>query len=480
MLYLSRSGTTAAVIFASAIVAALAGCSTHAHRVRSARQAYFANDLSAAASLLELAEADLPQERDCLVLDRAVVLLAQGDPAGAETLLRDVRDKFDYLEQNSVAESGLSLLTDDTVVAYAGEDYEKVMVRAMLAISNIMYDGADATAYCLQVDQKQREFAERAATASGKPPEALIANVAIGAYLRGVVQEESHVHYDDAERAFAKVSEWEPTFEFAQFDLERVRTGVHSAPGNGVVYLFALVGRGPYKEERVAAVTSDSLLIADRLISAAGDHTLPPTIAPIKIPMIVVPANTVDSVAVDVNGNPEALTQTVTDVGKLAVAQFAAEEHEVIARAIVRRVLKKTIVYASKESLDIEDGVENFALDAAGVMWEASEQADTRCWGLLPETIQVLRLELPIGTHQLTLHPAHHGQPIGAAHTTRVEVLDGRNTYVLASFPTQDLVGQILTSQPPRSTAENRSMDHSYQASRPSAEPSETATFLIR
>ena len=30
--------------------------------------------------------------------------------------------------------------------------------------------------------------------------------------------------------------------------------------------------------------------------------------------------------------------------------------------------------------------------------WEASEAADTRCWGLLPDKIQVLRIELPAGT----------------------------------------------------------------------------------
>ena len=42
-------------------------------------------------------------------------------------------------------------------------------------------------------------------------------------------------------------------------------------------------------------------------------------------------------------------------------------------------------------------------LNAAGVVWEATESADTRCWGLLPEKIQVLRIELPAGQHQLSL-----------------------------------------------------------------------------
>lgn len=458
-----RSRNTTSVLLATAVLVAFVGCSTHANRIRDARHAYFSNDLNAAVSLLQSAESDQPRERDCLVLDRAMVALAQGDPATTESLLRDVRDRFDYLQQKDLAESGLALVTDNTATAYAGEDYERVMIRAMLALSNLMHDGTDAVAYCLQVDQTQREIIERGARESQKERQSGIANVAVGAYLRGIVQEESHAHYDDAERAFAKVASWEPQFQHAKFDLARARSGVHSAPGNGVVYVFALVGRGPFKEEVFAEATSDALLIADRLLSAVGDHTLPPTIAPVKIPTIVVPANAIDAVAVDVNGEPTGLTQTVTDIGRLAIAQYEADRKEIIAKAVVRRVVKKAAVYTTKDALDIESGIANLALDAAGVLWEATEKADTRCWGLLPEKIQVLRLELPAGTHQLSLRPARIGQPIGPARSTSIEVIDGRNTYVLASFPTQQMVGRILTSQLPQLP----STDHPPQAARP-------------
>ena len=50
------------------------------------------------------------------------------------------------------------MLTDDTHSAYAGEDYEKVLIRAMLAISNLMSGGDDATAYSLQTDEKQERI----------------------------------------------------------------------------------------------------------------------------------------------------------------------------------------------------------------------------------------------------------------------------------------------------------------------------------
>ncbi len=78
----------------------------------------------------------------------------------------------------------------------------------------------------------------------------------------------------------------------------------------------------------------------------------------------------------------------------------------------------------------------------------AAESADTRCWGLLPEKIQVLRIELPAGDHQVTLQPSTHYGPAGSEEHQLVSIANGRNTYLLANFPDTRLVGKILTSQP--------------------------------
>ncbi|MCA9228169.1 MAG: hypothetical protein KDA47_21250, partial [Planctomycetales bacterium] len=217
---------------------------------------------------------------------------------------------------------------------------------------------------------------------------------------------------------------------------------------HGVVYVFALVGRGPYKEETAAEATSNALLVADRILSAVGDHTLPPTIAPVKIPRVVAPVNEVDGVYVAVDERPFGVTQTVTNVNDLAVDQCQATMNHTIARAVVRRVVKKATVYTAKDQMKVDNGLLNFAFDAAGVVWEATESADTRCWGLLPAQIQVTRIELPVGTHQLSLGPARGGQPIGPANSAAVQVENGRNTYVLVSYPTREMVGEILTATP--------------------------------
>jgi hypothetical protein len=85
-------------------------------------------------------------------------------------------------------------------------------------------------------------------------------------------------------------------------------------------------------------------------------------------------------------------------------------------------------------------------MDLGGIVWEATESADTRCWGLLPDRIQVLRLELPAGEHQVGLRADAGFVPPAESQRT-VRILDGRNTYLLATLVDGRLIGNILTSE---------------------------------
>jgi hypothetical protein len=341
-------------------------------------------------------------------------------------------------------------LTDDTRRAYAGEDYEQVLIRGFLGLANLMHDGCDAEAYSLQLIDKQEQIIRAGATKEGENPKLAYQRVALAPYLRGVLREATHVDYDDAERSFITVVNWQPGFQAGRFDLERAARGTHSAPGNGVLYVFTLTGRGPYKQEVVEVPSSAALLIAGEIVSAVGNQTVPPNVAPVKVAKVVRQPYSIGNVGVGIDGQFAGDTETITDVSDLAVRQYEAVYPQVVARAVARRCLKKGLVYGGKEVTGIHKGsLPGLAADLAGIAWEATENADTRCWGLLPDKIQVLRIELPAGTHELALQPqtiSHNlrGRPASAS----VEIANGRNTYVLASVPDRGVVGQILVSEP--------------------------------
>lgn len=435
------------LILAGCLVVGFGGCATHADRVRDVRSRFFSGDLQRAQVLLDEYVANKRKERDVAKLDKAMIELASGRPDSAERLLREVRDRFDHLEQKALGESAASLLTDDNTVAYSGEDYEKVLVCVFLALSNLMAGGEDAFAYSLQVGDKQHQIIQSGTDEEGNNPKSNYKRVAAGAYIAAMINEESHTNYDKVERSIQQVVNWEPDFEFGSTDLERAKHGRHSQPGNGVLYVFALVGRGPYKEQVSADATSAALLIADRILSHNAKYTLPPTISSVKIPAVRREYCGITNVGLTIDGKAAGRTETITDIGRLAVQQYESVRDEVLARAVVRRVVKKSVVYAGKDAfLETENPFVNLAVDLGGVAWEATETADTRSWGLLPDKIQVCRIELPKGQHRVSLRPHDESAPMGPSETTTVEIEDGRNTYLLANFPDSHLVGRILTS----------------------------------
>ena len=445
------------LLFVAIFCVTASGCATsYVDRARTSRKLFHAGNLESSRKEIEQQlSKGRKKEADLLKLEAAMLDISNGNMGSAKKSLREVRDNFDYFEQKSLGENALSLWTDDTVISYSGEDYEKVMIRAVLAVAELLDGGGDAEAYALQVIEKQEEIRQNV---SKKPlkdkdgkelpnPKLAYKQVAFGAYLRGLIREETLTNYDDALRYYQAVAQWEPGFSQIKQDLQRIEHGSHHAQGNGVVYVITFVGRGPYKEQVNAEATQISLLIADRVFSALNKYSVPPTLAPVMIPEIRSHYDEVRAIGVSVNGKPIAATETITDVGRMAAEQFDANRDMIIAKAVVRRITKKGTILAAKNVADVNPWV-SLLIDVGGVVWEAYEAADTRCWGLLPDRIQIARLELPAGEHNLELQPVSNtGKPITkVGHPVTVTVHNGRNTYVFGNFPRNELVGKISTS----------------------------------
>ncbi len=444
------------VLVASAILLAItavvgplfcSGCSTHAQRLVAPRHSFYTNDLMQAQTQLTKLASKRGGDKNVVNLDLAIVDLLQGNPHGAEQRLREVRDNLDHLEQTSLAEAAAAVITDDQRRSYEGEDYEKLLLRVFLTLSSLMQDGVDAESYSLQTLAKHEQLRQDAQARWGETIPESYCVPAVAPYLRGVIREATWNSYDDALRGYQHAAALLPEAGWLQQDVQRVSTGVHSSPGHGVVIVIALVGRGPYKIEVEERATQEALLIADRIVSAVGKYSVPPTLAPIKIPQIVAPAKPFDLLGVEVDGEPVSTTLPITDVYDLACETYAAKLPEIMARTVARRVIKKGAVVAAKDQLQVNSSLASLAMDAAGVLWEASESADTRCWGLLPREIQILRLELAAGKHQLNLEPVSGGRAVAASVPCQVNVVDGRNTYVLSYWPEIQPIGEILVSR---------------------------------
>jgi uncharacterized protein len=424
----------------------LSGCSSHTKRLQAPRHDFFSNDLPAAhASLAKLSKKR--QDHTVAELDLAIVDLFQGDPQTAESRLRKVRDQWEEYEQKSLTEEAQSLLTDDSYKQYRGESYEKLLIGVFLTLSSLMQDGVDAESYTLQTISKQQQIVEQLNSQRDEPLPDTFAIPPIVPYLRGILREATFHDNDDALRMYQLAAALLPDHPQLALDIARAQNDNHSRPGHGVVYVIALVGRGPHKVETTAPVTQAVLLQADQIVSLLGQYSVPPTFAPIKIPAMAPGSKQFDLIGLEVGGQPMTTTLPITDLEHIAQQTHDAHLPKIMAKTVARRIVKKGTIYAAKSTMNANN-LSSIALDVAGVAWEATESADTRCWGLLPREIQLARLELPIGNHQLALEPITSGRPTAAKTVCTVNVQNGRNTFVLGYWPDRQPIGQLLVRTP--------------------------------
>jgi len=419
------------------------------------RDAYWRGDYQSAWRQLQEVREDYADDRHLYDMELAVIANAVADPDAAVAALREARDRLDELGGRGFYESFAAMMLDDRSLDYEGADYEKVLVRAMLACSDLMIDGKDAVAYSLQVLERQQEIMDAFEDTTGRRPKHDYKLVAFGSYLRAIILDENPRDRAAAAREFRKVVEMEPGFRNGKEDLERAERGWHCDKGNGVVHVLALVGRGPFRVEVRERASANAIGIA-QVIWNHNHHREPliVNLTPIPIPALAFHPDNPDAVHVSVDGQDRGTTATITNVDEIASAEFRAMHDYIVARAVLRRMLKVMIVEASKEAVE-HSGEDHYdkhgwrlLIDLFGLIWTASERADLRCWSLLPQTFQVARLEVPAGDHEFVLRAGRNGLPTGAPQRVGVHVRDGYNTYVLALAPTLGGGPPPLTSQP--------------------------------
>ena len=385
--------------------------------------AFFAGRLDESEQIIRAQAADSDHAIDVLTLDRASVLMARGEPRRAERLLRVVRDRWDYLEQQSLAESAASVATDDRAKAYAGEEFERVLLRSMLTIANLTDDGGDAYAYSLQAAAKQRQLEEL-----GLPP------LAVVPFLSAVVRADTRLHAAEAGRSwnrFVRLTDEAqlavPPVQLASHvkpprpdalpeptdaAMARGPFAVPPRPGMGRVCVFCFVGRGPRKVASAVDVGPSAGVMIEGL-AVQADMT-------VEIPTYIGWGGPPPPVVVRADGveHPGRPVLRVTDVARV---ESDRQRDALIQKAAARAAAKTAVAGTAMVVADAND--EPALALLAGLALAASrtaERCDVRHWSCLPDRIDTVWLELPAGEQSLTII---HG---GHTATVPVRVRGGR------------------------------------------------------
>lgn len=437
----------------------LAGCATYSDSFGAIEHSLAARQYDAALQDIGK-QSGKTTDRVLPLLNRGMVLRMKRDFAASNRALEAAKAEMERLYAASVSENALSLVVNDATVSYAGDDYEQVLVHLYMALNYLELGQPDeARVEALQVDIKLRAIGE-------KIPDNKFTEDALSRYLTGLIYEERG-EWSDAMIAYRKAydayKKYQVNYGLAMPDMlkhDLLRLGQRqglSAETARYSKEFGLAlpqrERGkPVQEGELVFVLNNGLapIKRERLINASAPpppppgiednarpfrHVAPspPVVVQIALPYYQSRPNQVLNARISVSGK-QASTQMMEDIDAIARASLESRMPAITARSIARVVAKGAIqqsVDRAGKSRDSEPAVELLGSFLVRVAAVATERADTRSWLTLPANVQIARLELPPGSHTVTVDLLGEGeQVIATQEYPDVVISSRRKTYL--------------------------------------------------
>lgn len=355
------------------------------------------------------------------MLDSGMIHFQCNDPKTASQFFLEADELAQNLWTKSVSQEAASYITNDFVIPYKGEDFERALINLFSAFSYIKLGEYDeAMADCRRLDTVLTEYNSKYETKSVYKEDAL------GRYISGLLSEsdkeysEAYIYYYEALKAFNNYSTAYGTVTplCLYEDLLRVSSpadkkneamkilpnakGIkyishNAAKKMGKIVLLHMNGKAPVKIENKFTINTTTGPIS---IAFPNYVASPPACHFSKL-ILKSDATTIEQNAV-----------LFEDINRIAVKDLADRKVRITAKAIARAVAKQAIVQASSKEIEKKYGdMAGLAAKIAGnIAASALEKADTRGWRTLPGEIYVARAFVPQGNYQVVVEDCSGGQ----------------------------------------------------------------------
>lgn len=361
-------------------------------------------------------------ERDVVLydLDRGITLHLAGRYAESNAFLARAEARIEALYTKSITTGIGAMFTNDTLLPYEGEDFEKVQINLIAALNYVYLGDLDeALVEARKVDLKLTAYGAHYAT---RP---VYKEDAFARYLSGILYE-TRGELNDAFIAYRKALDAYDVYRQSYgtalpptlpADLLRVTEALglreeytayrQRFPNVQYDSLQALQARGEliYLSYHGLAPLKQSTVVA---LPVPGSNQRPVHIVQLAFPAFVPRPSSVAYVQLAVTGaGARYTTQThlVQDITAIAGKDLQDRLGRISAKTIARAAAK----YAAARGLEegVRRGTGNNAAGAvvgllANVAGVATEQADTRSWRTLPGAFHLARLSLPPGTYMVS------------------------------------------------------------------------------
>lgn len=432
----------------------LSGCATYTHNAVTFRSSLAGGHYETA--LQTLGSARKGPARLLYLMENGLISHYRGEYHASNRFFESAERLSDRLFTRSLSREVASLITNDQVRAYRGEEFELAFINYYRAL-NYWYlnEPEEALVECRKANLKLDRYAAQA------DYDATYRNDAFIHYITGLIYEatgelnDAYVSYRNALDAYET---YHAAFGLAApealgRDLRRVETALdfvdnpgeavatrdsHSA-GDGELIVFSEVGFVPHKVEEEISLPiyegddfsgkKDRLERVSRKI--AYRHFKPHYAGKSKVEYwlrVALPAYEdvvprTQTIRVSAAGR-QTTTALAEDLSSIAWQTFQDKQPTILARTVARGLIKYSASVKAKEKSKVLGFIVN-------LFSAAIETADTRSWVSLPHNVQIGRLTLPAGTHTLTLESLDdRGCVIETGTISDIDIRPGTRTFV--------------------------------------------------
>ncbi|HWR84169.1 MAG TPA: hypothetical protein VN285_12785 [Candidatus Deferrimicrobium sp.] len=404
-----------------------------------------AGNSAAAAQLLEKAREDnqyAEKDRFLYFIDAGMLNHYADSHEVSTSKLHLAEAAAEELFTKSVSRAATSLLLNDNVLEYAGEDYEILytnLIKALNYIAQNRFEDAfvEVRRVNLKLEQLEQKYADAASQLQRGSPEdtgrveleytldkvrfhndAFARYLSMHMYAAEGKMDDARIDYDFLRQAFQTQA------HIYDFSMPNVK---YRSDSGVILSVVALVGLAPVKEALNLRIRTDKQLGIVQVLYDDPQHEgaqyghLPINVKEdyyfkFAIPTLQPRPSQVQEIRVLVNGEPVGSLQLLEGVGKVAQETFAAKKSLIYLRSVARAVAKGLAAHKLKEKVDT-GGLGGWLKKAAiDVGTDLIENADLRCSQFLPGMIYVGDFELEPGTYDITLEfSGSDGSLVGSA-----------------------------------------------------------------
>lgn len=384
-----------------------------------------------------IAKIEAAKEKAYTYKDRAVYYLDigmlyhwDGDYEKSNEFLEKAERAIEENFTKSLTRSASSLILNDNVLAYPGEDYEDVYLNAFKALNYLaLGQNDDAFVEVRRINNKLVQLADKhekmarklneaeEAHETFRPGKSRFQESALGRYL-SLLLYRNEGKWDDVRIDLEKISRgWKlqpDIYPFPEPDFSATTKRI--APPEARLNVIAFSGLAPDKkadtfyihtEENmiVLAGTSENYLGKQSL---EGFNVIPwPDINAgyhfkIQLPYMKRRPSQVARIEVVVKDSPDSL-QPLESLEDAAIETFSVKKPIIYLKTITRTVVKGLAAEQAKQKMteNMDDGLAFFTRIAADLLIDQTENADLRVSRFFPGRASVRELHLPEGVYDI-------------------------------------------------------------------------------